>query len=74
MVSRFKIPALWTQIISRVYKLNKMAEFCEAFKRMCETFNIAELNVYQREAISQFARRNMDVFVIYPLVMANLIN
>lgn len=35
------------------------------FRRVCETFNIADLNPYQEEAIVYFLDKKMDGFVIF---------
>lgn len=35
------------------------------FRRVCETFNIVDLNPYQEEAIVYFLDKKMDGFVIF---------
>ena len=43
-----------------------MADINEAFRRVCNTFKIGELNVYQQDAIMQIVKKNTDVFVNLP--------
>ena len=43
-----------------------MAEFGLAFKKVCETFKVNDLNSYQRKAIVQFVKEDTDVFVNLP--------
>ena len=34
-----------------------------AFQRVCETFQIVDLNPFQREAMGYFVKKKVDVFV-----------
>ena len=38
-----------------------------AFKRMCETFKIVDLNAHQREAIAYFVDKKKDLFINLPI-------
>ena len=41
-----------------------MADICVPFQRVCETFEIADmdLNPFQREAMEYFVKKKVDVF------------
>ena len=43
-----------------------MANASVAFKRVCETFKIVDLNAHQREAIAYFVDKKKDVFINLP--------
>ena len=43
-----------------------MANASVAFKRVCETFKIVDLNVHHREAIAYFVDKKKDVFINLP--------
>ena len=43
-----------------------MEDICVAFQRVCETFQIVDLNPFQREAMECFVKKKMDVFVNLP--------
>ena len=43
-----------------------MADLDEAFKRVCDKFEMTELSSQQKEAIEVFINRNQDIFVNLP--------
>ena len=43
-----------------------MANASVAFKRVCETFKIVDLNAHQPEAIAYFVDKKKDVFINLP--------